>query len=93
MSGGQLSSKYSSMQPLPVKAEREAESEAGEKALWALVNLGWLWLQETCQDRQKEEKDMRGELQYREESLVTAEVQRNQLFSPCEVLQLLSVSV
>lgn len=49
MSRGNLSS----MQPLPVKAEREAEREEGEKALWALVNLGWLWLQETCKDRHK----------------------------------------
>lgn len=62
------------MQPLPVKAEREAEREAGEKALWALVNLGWLWLQETCQERHKEEEeDMRGKLEYKEQSLVTAE--------------------
>ncbi len=47
-------------QPLPVKAEREAEREAGEKALWALVSLGWLWLQDRHQDRQKK-KNMRGE--------------------------------
>lgn len=52
-SGGNLRSNYKSMQPLPVKAEREAEREAGEKALWALVNLGWLWLQETCKDKHK----------------------------------------
>lgn len=52
-SRGNLSSNHSSMQPLPVKAEREAEREVGEKALWALVNLGWLWLQETCKDRHK----------------------------------------
>lgn len=66
------------MQPLPVKAEREAEREAGEKALWALVNLGWLWLQERHQDRQEEEEDMRGELEYKEESSVAAEVQESQ---------------
>lgn len=42
---------------LPVKAEREAERDAGEKALWALVSLGWLWLQDAHQGMQKKKKE------------------------------------
>lgn len=41
---------------LPVKAEREAEREAGEKALWARVSLGWLWRRDGRQDRHKKKK-------------------------------------
>lgn len=61
-----------------MKAEREAEREAGAKALWALVSLGWLWLQDTHQDRQKKKKkkNMRGELECREEVLVAAQVEK-----------------
>lgn len=54
-----------------MKAEREAEREAGEKALWALVRLGWLWLQDRHQDRQK--KNIRDELECREEEVLVAE--------------------
>lgn len=43
-------------EPLPVKAEREAERDAGEKALWALVSLGWLWLQYAHRGMQKKKK-------------------------------------
>lgn len=43
-------------EPLPVKAEREVERDAGEKALWALVSLGWLWLQDAHQDMQKKKE-------------------------------------
>lgn len=64
------------MQPLPVKAEREAEREAGEKALRALVSLGWLWLQDTHQDGQKKKKKTREGLERREEALVAAEVHK-----------------
>lgn len=46
MSGGKLSSTSLTSKRLPVKAEREADREAGEKALWARVSLGWFWLQE-----------------------------------------------
>lgn len=35
-----------------MNADKEAEREAGEKALWALVSLGWLWLQDTHPGRQ-----------------------------------------
>lgn len=39
-----------------MKAEREAERDAGEKALWALVSLGWLWLPDAHQGMQKKKK-------------------------------------
>ena len=39
-----------------MKAEREAAREAGEKALWALVSLGWLWLQDRHQEEKKKKK-------------------------------------
>lgn len=42
--------------PLPVNADREAEREAGEKALWALVSLGWLWLQDAHPGRNTRRK-------------------------------------
>lgn len=38
-----------------MKAEREAEREAGLKALWALVSLGWMWLQERHPEDEEEE--------------------------------------
>lgn len=46
VSGGKLSPTSLTSKRLPVKAEREADREAGEKALWARVSLGWFWLQE-----------------------------------------------
>lgn len=58
-----VGTRVTSEQPLPVKAEREADREAGEKALCALVSLGWLWLQDRHQDRQKK-KNMRAEKKY-----------------------------
>lgn len=57
---GKKATRVTTEQLLPVKAEREA----GEKALWALVSLGWLWLQDRHQDRQQQQqKKMRGELE------------------------------
>lgn len=41
---------------LPVNADKEAEREAGEKALWALVSLGWLWLHGAHPGRQTRRK-------------------------------------
>lgn len=50
-----------------MKAEREAEREAGEKALWALVSLGWLWLQDRHRHRRAKKKSTRRELDTEEE--------------------------
>lgn len=47
--------------PLPVNADREAERDAGEKALWALVSLGWLWLQDAHPGRKTRRKQQQQE--------------------------------